>query len=80
MPAKLLELNTAVVMLAYLVTQLYLLFYPNKQMTTGEGGMIVTDDEERANLFRSLRNQGARYMSTPGLSTRVWATIIVWMR
>ena len=33
-------------------------FYPNKQITTGEGGMIVTDDEEWANLFRSLRNQG----------------------
>jgi perosamine synthetase len=33
-------------------------FYPNKQMTTGEGGMIVTDDEEWAHLFRSLRNQG----------------------
>jgi dTDP-4-amino-4,6-dideoxygalactose transaminase len=33
-------------------------FYPNKQMTTGEGGMIVTDDEEWADLFRSLRNQG----------------------
>jgi dTDP-4-amino-4,6-dideoxygalactose transaminase len=27
-------------------------------MTTGEGGMIVTDDEQWANLFRSLRNQG----------------------
>lgn len=33
-------------------------FYPNKQMTTGEGGMIVTANEEWANLFRSLRNQG----------------------
>ena len=33
-------------------------FYPNKQMTTGEGGMIVTDDETWAVLFRSLRNQG----------------------
>ncbi|MBA3942959.1 MAG: DegT/DnrJ/EryC1/StrS family aminotransferase [Herpetosiphonaceae bacterium] len=33
-------------------------FYPNKQMTTGEGGMIVTDNAEWANLFRSLRNQG----------------------
>jgi len=33
-------------------------FYPNKQMTTGEGGMIVTDDENWANLFYSLRNQG----------------------
>jgi perosamine synthetase len=33
-------------------------FYPNKQMTTGEGGMIVTASEEWADLFRSLRNQG----------------------
>jgi perosamine synthetase len=33
-------------------------FYPNKQITTGEGGMIVTDDEELARLCRSMRNQG----------------------
>lgn len=33
-------------------------FYPNKQMTTGEGGMIVTDDEGLADVCRSLRNQG----------------------
>jgi dTDP-4-amino-4,6-dideoxygalactose transaminase len=33
-------------------------FYPNKQMTTGEGGMIVTDREDWDVLFRSLRNQG----------------------
>jgi perosamine synthetase len=33
-------------------------FYPNKQMTTGEGGMIVTDREDWAQLFYSLRNQG----------------------
>jgi len=33
-------------------------FYPNKQMTTGEGGMIVTNNGEAAQLFRSLRNQG----------------------
>lgn len=33
-------------------------FYPNKQMTTGEGGMIATDDDEWDSLFRSLRNQG----------------------
>lgn len=33
-------------------------FYPNKQMTTGEGGMIVTAREDWADLFRSLRNQG----------------------
>ena len=33
-------------------------FYPNKQITTGEGGMIVTDDEDFATKLRSLRNQG----------------------
>jgi dTDP-4-amino-4,6-dideoxygalactose transaminase len=33
-------------------------FYPNKQITTGEGGMIVTNHERWAELFRSLRNQG----------------------
>jgi dTDP-4-amino-4,6-dideoxygalactose transaminase len=33
-------------------------FYPNKQITTGEGGVIVTDDDEAAGLMRSLRNQG----------------------
>jgi len=33
-------------------------FYPNKQITTGEGGMVLTDDEEIAKLCRSLRNQG----------------------
>ncbi len=33
-------------------------FYPNKQMTTGEGGVIVTDDDQAANFMRSLRNQG----------------------
>lgn len=33
-------------------------FYPNKQITTGEGGMIVTDDARLAQMCRSLRNQG----------------------
>lgn len=33
-------------------------FYPNKQMTTAEGGMIVTNDSEVAKLCRSMRNQG----------------------
>ncbi|HVO49253.1 MAG TPA: DegT/DnrJ/EryC1/StrS family aminotransferase [Steroidobacteraceae bacterium] len=31
-------------------------FYPNKHVTTGEGGMIVTDDDELAQRCRSLRN------------------------
>ena len=33
-------------------------FYPNKQITTGEGGMVVTDDAALAETMRSLRNQG----------------------
>jgi len=33
-------------------------FYPNKQITTGEGGMILTDDESLADTCVSLRNQG----------------------
>jgi dTDP-4-amino-4,6-dideoxygalactose transaminase len=33
-------------------------FYPNKQITTGEGGMIVTNDSRWDALARSLRNQG----------------------
>ena len=33
-------------------------FYPNKQITTGEGGIAVTDDEELARLTRSMRSQG----------------------
>ena len=33
-------------------------FYPNKQITTGEGGVVVTDDAKLATIFRSLRNQG----------------------
>lgn len=33
-------------------------FYPNKQITTGEGGVIVTNHDAWDALFRSLRNQG----------------------
>ncbi len=33
-------------------------FYPNKQITTGEGGVIVTDDDKADAFMRALRNQG----------------------
>lgn len=33
-------------------------FYPNKQITTGEGGMIVTNDDKAANFMRAMRSQG----------------------
>jgi perosamine synthetase len=36
-------------------------FYPNKQMATGEGGVVVTHSEEECQLLRSLRNQGRSY-------------------
>jgi perosamine synthetase len=47
-------------------------FYPNKQITTGEGGMIITDDERLADLCRSMRNQGRApdsVESGPGLGS-----------
>ncbi len=33
-------------------------FYPNKQMTTGEGGIVTTDDDDVYEDLLSLRNQG----------------------
>jgi len=33
-------------------------FYPNKQITTGEGGMVTTHSEDEWRLLKSLRNQG----------------------
>ena len=33
-------------------------FYPNKQITTAEGGLVVTNDDKAASIIRSLRNQG----------------------
>ncbi|MEO6804297.1 MAG: DegT/DnrJ/EryC1/StrS family aminotransferase [Granulicella sp.] len=40
-------------------------FYPNKQITTGEGGMVVTRDPLLASAIRAMRNQG-RYDSDAG--------------
>jgi perosamine synthetase len=36
-------------------------FYPNKQMATGEGGVVVTHSEEEWRQLVSLRNQGRSY-------------------
>jgi dTDP-4-amino-4,6-dideoxygalactose transaminase len=49
-------------------------FYPTKNMTTGEGGMIVTDDPAIERMARLLRNQGmeARYENeVVGFNTRM---------
>ena len=54
-------------------------FYPNKQMTTGEGGMIVTDDGGLAAACRSMRTRaGERWVF--GSSTSAWASTTAWMR
>ena len=36
-------------------------FYPNKQIATGEGGVVTTHSEEERRLLVSLRNQGRSY-------------------
>jgi perosamine synthetase len=41
-------------------------FYPNKQMATGEGGVVTTHSEEEWQLLRSLRNQGRSYEEEGG--------------
>jgi perosamine synthetase len=46
-------------------------FYPNKQITTGEGGMIVTDDPGVASLCRSLRNHGRDDGAPPMVHARL---------
>ena len=43
-------------------------FYPNKQITTGEGGMLVTDDDRLADPCRSLRNQGRPIPTAAGVA------------
>lgn len=42
-------------------------FFPTKVMTTMEGGMLVTDNDEHAMLARSIRNQGKRGAAYGGL-------------
>ena len=44
-------------------------FFATKVMTTGEGGMVTTNDDEEDVILRSLRNQGKRGMDFGGLHT-----------
>lgn len=57
-------------------------FYPNKQITTGEGGMIVTDDSRLADLCRSMRNQGRAVNSdlSPGAFAELTTRTAPWLR
>jgi perosamine synthetase len=56
-------------------------FYPNKQVTTAEGGMIVTDDGRIADLCRSLRNQGREAgPATSGEEDEPLSSLGSWLR
>lgn len=49
-------------------------FYPTKNMTTGEGGAVTTNDDEIAEKIRVLRNQGQQkqyYHSVLGFNFRM---------
>ena len=50
-------------------------FYPSKNMTTGEGGMITTDNEELAEVCRQLRHHGEKH----GINSPGWAGTTEWM-
>jgi perosamine synthetase len=56
-------------------------FYPNKQITTGEGGMIVTDDQNLADLCRSMRSQGRGIAPQSGMeAAHDPRTVGAWLR
>lgn len=49
-------------------------FYPNKQITTGEGGVVLTNNKKIANLCRSMANQGRKIKNghSTGLGQVKW--------
>lgn len=47
-------------------------FYPNKQMTTGEGGMIVSNSKKLLSVVKSLRNQGRVESKKQSFSSNKW--------
>ena len=49
-------------------------FHPAKQITTGEGGAILTDDEVTAFRLRCLRNNGMASVYDGGVRQNLWAT------
>jgi perosamine synthetase len=49
-------------------------FYPSKNMTTAEGGMVTTDDDEMAKQVRLIRNHGQNELyhhHSPGYNFRM---------
>ena len=53
-------------------------FYPNKQMTTGEGGMVTTDDDDARRRPAPPRQPGPRATPATGSSTTAWASTTAW--
>ncbi len=51
-------------------------FYPNKQITTGEGGCVLVRDRDLADRLRSLRNQG-RATRAPAMCCRRRSAILL---
>lgn len=52
-------------------------FFSNKNMTTGEGGMIVTNDDDAANKMRILRSHGMTTMSWDRYKGHAWSYDVV---
>jgi len=52
-------------------------FFSNKNMTTGEGGMLVTDDEHLAARLRILRSHGMTSLSWDRHQGRAWSYDVV---
>lgn len=52
-------------------------FFSNKNMTTGEGGMAVTDDDELAGKLRALRSHGMTSLSWDRHKGRAWTYDVV---
>jgi perosamine synthetase len=55
-------------------------FYPNKQITTGEGGMVLTNDDRGADILRSLRNQGRPVGGASSAGSGAAAGLGTWMQ
>jgi dTDP-4-amino-4,6-dideoxygalactose transaminase len=52
-------------------------FFSNKNMTTGEGGMVVTDDDALAERLRVLRSHGMTSLSWDRHNGRAWTYDVV---
>ena len=52
-------------------------FFSNKNMTTGEGGMVVTDDDEIAEKFQVLRSHGMTSMTWDRHQGHAWSYDVV---